>query len=126
MTTEPARGDVWTVDLDPVRGHEQAGTRPALIVSVDRFNEGPAGLVVVLPITSRSKGVPLHVALSPPEAGLTLPSFIKCEDVRSISIERLVRRLGSVEKQTMSLSKTASESYLRCDFPDNPMFQNSS
>lgn len=98
MTTEPARGDVWTVDLDPVRGHEQAGTRPALIVSVDRFNEGPAGLVVVLPITSRSKGVPLHVALSPPEAG-----FIKCEDVRSISIERLVRRLGSVEKQTMSL-----------------------
>lgn len=103
MTTEPDRGGVWIVDLNPVRGHEQAGTRPALIVSVDRFNRGPAGLVVVLPITSRSKGVSLHVAISPPEAGLTLPSFVKCEDVRSISIERLVRRLGSVEKQTISL-----------------------
>jgi mRNA interferase MazF len=101
--SQPARGEVWTVNLDPVRGHEQAGARPALIVSVDRFNQGPAGLVVVLPITSRSKGVPLHVAISPPEAGLTLPSYVKCEDVRSISIERLVPRLGKAEQQTMSL-----------------------
>ncbi|OYV95604.1 MAG: growth inhibitor PemK, partial [Planctomycetia bacterium 21-64-5] len=52
-TSQPVRGEVWTVNLDPVRGHEQAGTRPALIVSVNRFNHGPAGLVVVLPITSR-------------------------------------------------------------------------
>ena len=43
----PARGEVWSVDLDPVRGHEQAGTRPALVVSVDEFNEGPADLVVI-------------------------------------------------------------------------------
>jgi mRNA interferase MazF len=74
-----------------------------LIVSVDRFNQGPAGLVVVLPITSRSKGIPLHVAIAPPEAGLTLQSFVKCEDVRSVSVERLVRRLGTVEPNTMSL-----------------------
>lgn len=101
-TAQPARGDVWTVNLDPIRGHEQAGTRPALVVSVDRFNQGPTGLVVVLPITSRSRGVPLHVAVAPPEAGLTLPSYIKCEDIRSISFERL-GRLGAVELQTMVL-----------------------
>jgi mRNA interferase MazF len=101
--SQPTRGEVWTVSFDPVRGHEQAGTRPALIVSVDRFNSGPAGLVVALPITSRLKGVPLRVAISPPEAGLTLPSFIKCEDIRSVSIDRLVRRLGTAEPQTMSL-----------------------
>jgi mRNA interferase MazF len=104
MTTpQPARGDVWLVSLDPVRGHEQAGTRPALVVSVDRFNLGPAGLVVVLPITSRSKSVPLHVPVSPPEGGLTLPSFVKCEDVRSVSVDRLVRPLGSVTGSTMAM-----------------------
>lgn len=100
---QPARGDVWLVSLDPVRGHEQAGTRPALGVSVDRFNLGPAGLVVVLPITSRSKGVALHVPVLPPEGGLTLPSFVKCEDVRSVSVDRLVRRLGSVQASTLAL-----------------------
>lgn len=42
--SQAARGEVWTVSLDPVRGHEQAGTRPALIVSVGSFNQGPAGL----------------------------------------------------------------------------------
>lgn len=103
MTSQAVRGDVWLVNLDPVRGHEQAGTRPALVVSVDTFNHGPAGMVVVLPITSRSKGVPLHVCVSPPEGGLTLPSFIKCEDVRSVSIDRLVRRLGSVDANTLVL-----------------------
>jgi mRNA interferase MazF len=91
------------VDLNPVRGHEQAGTRPALIVSVDRFNHGPAALVIVLPITSRSKSVPFHVPVSPPEGGLTQASFIKCEDVRSSSTDRLVRRLGYVAPNTMAL-----------------------
>lgn len=100
--TQPSRGEVWLVNLDPVRGHEQAGTRPALVVSVDRFNHGAAGLVVVLPITSRAKGVPLHVAVSPPEGGLTSLSFVKCEDIRSVSTDRLVRRLGSVEPSTIA------------------------
>src|SRR3990170_1190644 len=47
----PGRGEVWMTDLSPVRGHEQAGRRPALIVSDTVFNQGPAGLVIVLPIT---------------------------------------------------------------------------
>ena len=93
---DPSRGDVWLVDLNPVRGHEQAGQRPALVVSVDLFNHGPAGLVVLLPITSRPKGIPFHVAVKRSEGGLTRPSFIKCEDIRSVSKERLSRRLGSV------------------------------
>src|SRR5204862_2444879 len=53
----PIRGEVWMLNFDPTRGHEQAGTRPALIISVDVFNAGPADLVIVLPITSRSKRV---------------------------------------------------------------------
>jgi len=47
---EPSRGEVWLVDLNPARGHEQAGIRPGLVVSVDPFNHGPAGLVVLLPV----------------------------------------------------------------------------
>ena len=50
--SSPARGEVWLADLNPVRGHEQAGRRPVLVVSEDLFNQGPAGLAVVLPLTS--------------------------------------------------------------------------
>ena len=66
----PLRGEIWMIDLDPTRGHEQAGKRPALIVSDDVFNSGPAGLVIVLPLTTKSKGVRSHVAVQPPEGGL--------------------------------------------------------
>jgi mRNA interferase MazF len=98
---EPLRGDVWFVDLNPVRGDEQAGHRPGLVVSVDPFNQGPAALVVLLPITTRAKEIPFHVSLSPREGGLSQPSFIKCEDIRSLAKERLTRRLGKVTSETM-------------------------
>lgn len=91
-----SRGQVWLADLNPVRGHEQAGKRPCLIISVDLFNQGSAGLVVVLPISSKYKGIPFHVEIKPPEGGLKVLSFIKCEDVRSISVERLNKLLGIV------------------------------
>ena len=89
------------VNFNPTRGHEQAGTRPALVLSVDAFNHGPAGLVVVLPVTSRAKGIPWHVVLEPPEGGVTVRSFVKCEDIQSVSQERLLRRLGVVATATL-------------------------
>lgn len=95
------RGEVWLVTLDPTQGREQAGTRPALIVSDDIFNQGHSELVFVAPITSKGKGIRSHVSLLPPEGGLNLPSFIKCEDVRSISVHRLVRRFGRVSDSTL-------------------------
>ena len=98
-----SRGEVWLVGLDPTKGREQAGIRPALIVSVDTFNHGPAELVIVIPITSKAKGIPLHVEVTPPDGGLTMTSFVKCEDVRSISTTRLERRLGHVSSQTIDL-----------------------
>lgn len=96
-----ARGEVWLADLNPVRGHEQAGKRPCLVISVDLFNQGASGLVVVLPITSKEKGIPFHVELNPPEGGLKVGSFVKCEDVRSISVDRLEKRLGRVSSETL-------------------------
>jgi mRNA interferase MazF len=98
---DPQRGDIWQVDLDPTRGHEQAGKRPALVVSVDPFNQGPADLVVVLPLTSKAKGIPFHVEVRPPEGGLRKRSFVKCEDIRSVAKERLERRLGVISSATL-------------------------
>lgn len=95
------QGEVWLVDLNPIRGREQAGIRPCLLISVDTFNRGPAELVIVVPITSRYRGIPLHVEAIPPEGGLEMRSFIKCEGIRSISKERLVKRLGTVSQNTL-------------------------
>jgi mRNA interferase MazF len=90
------------VNFDPTKGREQAGNRPALIVSINPFNHGPADLVIVLPLTSQAKGIPSHVLVQPPEGGLNYPSYIKCEDVRSISKRRLSNRLGGVTTKTMT------------------------
>ncbi|HAP93900.1 MAG TPA: growth inhibitor PemK [Desulfotomaculum sp.] len=99
---KPRRGEVWLIDLNPARGHEQAGKRPALVISVDLFNSGPAGLVVVLPVTTKDKNIPLHVKISPPEGGVKETSFVKCEDIRSVSTERLLARLGEVSQDTIA------------------------
>lgn len=98
---EPARGEIWLVDLNPVRGHEQAGRRPGLVVSVDAFNRSPAELVVILPLTSWAKGIPFHLEVRPPEGGLQRPSYIKCEDIRPVSKERLSKHLGKVSRSTL-------------------------
>jgi mRNA interferase MazF len=97
----PRRGEVWLVNLDPIEGHEQGGRRPGLVVSVDQFNSGPAELVVLLPISSKAKGIPFHVTIVPPEGGLKRHSYIKCEDIRSVSSARLSRRYGHVSPETM-------------------------
>jgi mRNA interferase MazF len=98
----PSRGEIWFGDLDPTIGREQAGRRPLLVVSIDAFNQGPAGLVIVVPITSRIRPVSSHVRLSPPEGGLRTESSVLCENVRSISPKRLVERWGIVTPRTMA------------------------
>jgi len=100
--SEPSRGDVWSIRLDPTLGREQAGTRPALVVSVDKFNHGPAGLIVVLPMTSKDKKQPIHFPVKPPEGGLSTLSFVKCEDIRSVSKQRLKQFYGTISPQTMT------------------------
>ena len=97
-----SRGEIWYVDLSKGSGREVRGERPALVVSVDKFNNGPAGLVIIIPITSKEKSIPLHVEISPPEGGVKKKSFIKCEDIRSISKERLSNKIGSVSFHTMT------------------------
>lgn len=100
-SSRPQQGDVWLIDLNPTQGHEQEGRRPALILSVDKFNQGSAELVIVAPITTVDKRQPLHVRVEAPEGGLREHSFVKAEEVRSISTGRLIERWGRVERSTL-------------------------
>lgn len=98
---EPSRGDVWDLSLDPRLRREQAGVRPALVLSVDIFNAGLAELVVVMPITRTQRRIRWHVQVSPPEGGLVSESFIQCENVLSVSTGRFKRLRGRVSAGTM-------------------------
>jgi mRNA interferase MazF len=95
------RGEIWDADLNPVLGHEQGGTRPVLIVSVDAFHQGPSGLVIVAPISSKDMRVRSHVPVESGEGGLSAQGFIKCEAIRSIIAQRLISRWGAVTPATM-------------------------
>lgn len=89
---DPNRGEIWLADLGTGRGHEQSGRRPALVVSDDAFNHGLAGLVMVVPLTSKvkkSRNIPTHIPVDPPEGGLKTPSVILCDQLRTISKDRL-------------------------------------
>jgi mRNA interferase MazF len=102
---DPSRGEIWTANLDPTRGHEQAGERPVLIVSTNRFNHGPADLVLIVPLTRTARRIPLRVQIDPPEGGLPERSYALCDAIRSIAKERLDLRRGAwgaVEPQTLA------------------------
>lgn len=88
----PARGEIWWASLDPVIGHEQAGMRPVLIVSADTYNQGPLGLVVIVPMTRRIRPFPLHVAVQPEETGLTSAGAIMCDQPRVIAKQRFLNQ----------------------------------
>ena len=96
-----SQGEVWDAELSPVRGHEQAGRRPCVVVSTDRLGEGPSGLAIVVPLTSKGARTPLDVAIDPPEGGLDLSSHALPAQVRSISRERLVRHRGRIRRETL-------------------------
>lgn len=86
------RGEVYYVDLGQPVGHEPAFRRPAVVVSVDILNNGPGGLVVVVPITTASYGLRSHVELEPKDSGLDHISHARCDQLRVVSVERLSSR----------------------------------
>ncbi len=79
----PRRGDVITIDFDPVKGHEQGGGKPAVVISDDRYNRR-VGLAVVVPVTTKPKGYPFEVKIPPTSRvkGTILADHIKCIDWR--------------------------------------------
>jgi mRNA interferase MazF len=95
----PGEGDVVWLNFDPQAGREQAGRRPAVVVSARSYN-GKSGLAVVCPITSQIKGYPFEVALPEglPVLGVILADQVKCVDWRV----RRAELIGSVEPLVLS------------------------
>ena len=96
------RGDVVWAELSPVRGREQAGRRPVLVLSQDVFNER-SGTVIAVALTSQPQaaGFPLTLELSMP--GLPKKSWVKISQVRTLSTERLGPRMGRVSAEELGL-----------------------
>ena len=90
------------MNLEPVQGHEQGRTRPALVVSADALNHGASGMVTVVPITTRFRPIHSFLRLDVPEGGVSQTSYIICDQIRTISIERLGKRYGVVSAKTLS------------------------
>jgi mRNA interferase MazF len=89
----PERGDVVWLQFDPQSGHEQAGKRPALVLSPATYNRR-VGLALLCPITSRSKDYPFEVELP---AGLNVRGVILADQVKSLDWRaRRAERLGNV------------------------------
>ncbi len=96
------RGDIVWANLNPVRGREQAGQRPVLVISQDVFNER-SGTVIAVALTSQPQkaGFPLTFELSHPQ--LPKKSWVKISQIRTLSIERLGQRIGRVSAEELSL-----------------------
>jgi mRNA interferase MazF len=95
------RGEVWMVDLDPARGSEANKRRPAVIVSNDGANTTAAhlnrGVITVVPVTSNvSRVYPFQVLLPARACGLPSDSKAQAEQVRTVAIERIGRRVGQL------------------------------
>lgn len=96
------RGDVYDVDLGQPIGHEPAFRRPAVVVSVDILNNGPGGLVVVVPVTSTFYGLRSHVEVEPGRSGLDHTSYARCDQLRAVSTERITAHRGVLQPDRMS------------------------
>ena len=95
------RREIYWADLNSVRGREQAGLRPVLVISHEVFNTH-SGTVIAMAITSQPQraGFPLSLRLE----GVPLPkrSWVKISQVRTLSMERLGRRLGAISPEELA------------------------
>ncbi len=93
------RGEARWADLNPVRGREQAGLRPVLIISQDVFNQS-SGTVIAMAITSQPQRAGFPLTLDIKSIRLPKHSWVKIGQIRTLSIERIGKKIGrfSVEE----------------------------
>lgn len=101
MKPELRRGMVVWAELDPVRGREQAGRRPALIVASDLYLEQADTLAIIVPCTTRFRGWPNHVKLIGKDLKLHGDTYAMTEQPRTMARERLVGVAGMVDVGVM-------------------------
>lgn len=101
MANELRRGMVVWAELDPVRGREQAGRRPALVIASDLYLEQADTLAIIVPATTTERGWPNHVLLRGPDLSFGQPTFAMTEQPRTVTRERLFDVIGVVDAETM-------------------------
>ena len=97
------RGDIIIINFDPVKGHEQAGKRPALVISNEKFYR-IFKLAVILPITNNTKEFPFHLLL---DDRTNIKGAILCEHLRTVDLEE--RKYNKVEKLPENLLEEVLE-----------------
>lgn len=97
------RGEIYWADLNPVRGREQAKLRPVLILSHDLFN-AKSETVIAMAITSQPQKAGFPLAFALPSEKLPKPSWVKVSQIRTISSDRLGKKIATVDAETLSLA----------------------
>ncbi len=95
------RGDIVWADWNPAKGHEQAGQRPVLILSPEIFNER-SGTVIAMALTSQPQRAGFPLTMEVASVALPKPTWAKISQIRTLSAERLGKRMGHVSDDEMS------------------------
>jgi mRNA interferase MazF len=93
------QGHIWLVALDPTVANEQTGVHPCLVVSTERFNALAIRQAMIVPLTSRDRGLLHHVPVVD-DGGLNRDSWAMCEGVRVVSTQRFGRLIGTASRET--------------------------
>jgi mRNA interferase MazF len=94
------RGDIVWADLNPVKGHEQAGLRPVLILSPEVFNDR-SGTVIAMALTSQPQRAGFPLTLEVSSVSLQKKTWVKISQIRTLSVDRLGKRMGHVTDEEM-------------------------
>jgi len=95
------RGDVRWAELNPVRGHEQAGCRPVLVLSHDVFNER-SGTIIGVALTSQEPRAGFPLTLESRASGLPKRSWIKISQIRTLSVDRIGPRIAKASEEELA------------------------
>ena len=95
------RGEIYWANLNPVRGHEQGGHRPILVLSHDIFNER-SGTVIAVALTSQEPRAGFPLTLESRAAGLTKQSWIKISQIRTLSVDRIGSRIARASEEELA------------------------
>ena len=103
------RGEIYWLDWNPARGSEQAGRRPTLVIQENPASSNPNyPLTIVLAVSTKGRNIASHVVVEPSEVnGLSAKSFIKCEQIQTVSKERFGDRIGQLESADVTLVEDA-------------------
>lgn len=94
------RGEIRWADLNPVRGSEQAGLRPVLVLSHDVFNER-SGTVIAVALTSQQPRAAFPLTLETSSRGLPKKSWVKISQIRTLAVERIGKRIARAPEEEL-------------------------